>query len=424
MKKKKRSLTTKIFIGLILGLIAGIIVYQLPAGTFKDDVLINGIFQLVGQVFLRGIMMMVVPLVFISLVNGAASMGDVKKLGRVGVRTILFYLITTALAVSIALALGYFLKPGTGLDLEAIEQVETTVSEKTPLVQILYEMIPKNPIAAMSEGNMLQIIVFAIITGIGLSALGDKAKTIIQIFEQLNELVMKMVGYVMLIAPIGVFGLIAKTFATVGYSALVPLLKYVATVYIGLIIHAGLVYSGMLKGFTGLSPKKFYKKFAPAMSVAFSTASSNATVPINLEITEKKLGVSKNIAAFTIPLGATINMDGTAIMQGVATFFIAQVYGIPLGIGGILTVVLTATLASIGTAGVPGAGAIMLSMVLQSVGLPIEGVGLIMGIDRLVDMGRTTVNITGDSVCTIIVAKKEGELDESVFNSDSKSLAK
>ncbi|NLW39722.1 MAG: dicarboxylate/amino acid:cation symporter [Tissierellia bacterium] len=423
MGKKGKGLTTKIFIGLLVGLVVGILVYYLPEGTLRDDILIDGIFQLLGQVFLRGIMMMVVPLVFISLVNGTASMGDVKKLGRVGARTILFYLVTTAFAVTLALALGYLLKPGIGLDLGAVEQIETTINEKTPLVQILYEMVPRNPISAMAEGNMLQIIVFAIITGIGLSVLGDKVKLIIQIFEQLNELVMKLVGFVMLFAPLGVFGLIARTFATVGYAALVPLLKYIIAVYIGLILHAGLVYSGMLKGLTGLSPIKFYKKFFPAMSVAFSTASSNATIPINLEINEKQLGVPRNIAAFTIPLGATINMDGTAIMQGVATFFIAQVYNIPLNIGAILTVVLTATLASIGTAGVPGAGTIMLSMVLQSIGLPLEGIGLIMGIDRLVDMGRTTVNITGDAVCTVIIAKREGELNEEVFNSELKALS-
>src|SRR5699024_1574337 len=272
--------------GLIIGIIVGIIVYQLPDGVFKEDVLINGVFKLVGQVFLRGIMMMVVPLVFISLVNGTASMGDVKKLGRVGGRTILFYLVTTALAITLALALGSVLKPGVGLDLTAIEEVEPTIGEKVPLVQILYEMIPNNPIAAMGEGNMLQIIVFAILTGVGLSALGEKVDTLVRIFEQLNELVMKMVGFVMLLASIGVFGLIAETFATVGYKALVPLLKYVGIVYLGLILHASIIYSGMLKGFTGLSPRKFFKKFFPVMSVAFSTASSNATVPLNLETTE------------------------------------------------------------------------------------------------------------------------------------------
>ncbi|NLV76740.1 MAG: dicarboxylate/amino acid:cation symporter [Tissierellia bacterium] len=422
MNKKQKSSTMKIFMGLLLGVIIGILVYNLPSGTFKDSILIGGIFELLGQVFLRGIMMMVIPLVFISLVNGVASIGDIKKLGRVGGRTIVFYLATTAFAVSLALFLGYIMKPGIGLDLGAIEQIETTVSEKIPLVQVLFEMIPKNPISAMAEGNMLQIIVFAIITGVGLSVLGDRVNIIIRIFEQLNELVMQMVNFVMIFAPIGVFGLIAKTFATVGYTVLIPLLKYIITVYIGFILHAGVVYSGILKGFTGLSPKKFYKKFFPVMSVAFSTASSNATVPINLDVNEKQLGVSKNIASFTIPLGATINMDGTAIMQGVTTFFIAQVYNVPLSIEAILTVVLTATLASIGTAGVPGAGTIMLSMVLQSIGLPLEGIGLIMGIDRIIDMGRTTVNVTGDAVCTTIIAKMEGELDEKIFNSDPKLL--
>ena len=417
MDKKKMGLTSKILVGLVLGLIVGILVFQLPGGVLKDTILINGVFQLVGQIFLRGIMMLVVPLVFISLVNGAASMGDVKKLGRVGVKTVGFYLTTTALAIIIALFLGYLLKPGIGLDLSAIEVVETTIGEKTPLVKLLYEMVPNNPIAAMANGSMLQIIVFAILTGVGLSLMGEKAKFLLELFDNLNGLIMKLVEIVMIFAPIGVFGLIAKTFATVGYAGLIPLMKYVGAVYIGLAIQMFFVYGGLLKGMTGLSLKKFYKKFFPAMSVAFSTASSNATVPVSLEVTEKELGISKSISSFTIPLGATINMDGTAIMQGVATFFVAQVYGIPLTLNMMITVIMTATLASIGTAGVPGAGAIMLSMVLASVGLPLEGIGLIMGIDRLVDMGRTVTNITGDAVCTAIIANQEGELDKDIFNS-------
>ncbi|MFA5576968.1 MAG: dicarboxylate/amino acid:cation symporter [Tissierellaceae bacterium] len=411
MSKKDMSLTSKVLVGLIVGLVTGIIVFQLPKGVLKDDILINGLFQLLGQVFLRGIMMLVVPLVFISLVNGAASIGDVKKLGRIGVKTVGFYLTTTAIAIVIALLLGFLVKPGIGLDMSAIEVVETTVNPKTPLVQILYEMVPSNPIASMAGGNMLQIIVFAIFTGIGLSLLGDKAEFLLNLFSALNDLIMKLVSMVMIFAPIGVFGLIAKTFATVGYAAMIPLMKYILTVYIGLLIHLTLVYGGLLKGFTRLSPMKFYRKFLPAMSVAFSTASSNATVPVSLDLCEKELGIPKSIASFTIPLGATINMDGTAIMQGVATFFVAQVYGVDMTVGMLLTVILTATLASIGTAGVPGAGAIMLSMVLQSVGLPLEGIGLIMGIDRLVDMGRTAVNITGDAVCTTVIAKQEGELN-------------
>ncbi|CAK7086638.1 dicarboxylate/amino acid:cation symporter [Tissierella sp.] len=417
MAEKKMNLTSRVLIGLLLGLITGIIVFKLPSGVIKDTILINGIFQLIGQVFLRGIMMLVVPLVFVSLVNGAASMGDVKKLGRVGVKTVVFYLTTTAIAVVIALVLGFFLKPGIGLDMSAIETVELTINPRVPLIQLLYEMVPKNPVAAMAEGNMLQIIVFAILTGVGLSLLGKKVEFLVKLFTNLNDLIMKLVEIVMLFAPIGVFGLIARTFATVGYSGLLPLIKYILTVYVGLLIHMFFVYGGLLKGFTDLSPKTFYKKFLPAMSVAFSTASSNATVPVSLEIAEKELGISKNIASFTIPLGATINMDGTAIMQGIAVFFIAQVYGYELTIGMILTVILTATLASIGTAGVPGAGTIMLSMVLQSIGLPIEGIGLIIGIDRLVDMGRTVTNITGDAVCTAVIAKQEGELNMKVASS-------
>lgn len=416
-KTKKIGLTTKVLLALVLGLITGIIVFYLPSGTFKDAILINGLFQLVGQIFLRGIMMLVVPLVFISLVNGAAGMGDVKKLGRVGVKTMVFYLSTTAIAVVISLILGSLLKPGVGLDLSAVEAVETTVNAKTPLVQILYEMVPNNAIGAMASGNMLQLIVFAILCGVGLALLGKKGEFLLNLFQSLNDLIMKLVEIVMLFAPIGVFGLIAKTFATVGYAAIIPLMKYVGAVYLGLIIHVILVYGGLFKFFSKLSAITFAKKFFPAWSVAFSTASSNATVPVSLDICENKLGISRSIAAFTIPLGATVNMDGTAIMQGVAAFFIAQVYGIPMTLNMMLTIILTATLASIGTAGVPGAGAIMLSMVLQSVGLPLEGVGLIMGIDRLVDMGRTSINVTGDAVCTVIIANQENELDVDVFNS-------
>lgn len=420
---KTMGLSAKVLIALAVGIIVGIIVYTLPGGFFKDTLLIDGLFTFVGQLFLRAIMMLVVPLVFVSLVTGSASMGDVKKLGRVGVKTIVFYLGTTAVAIIISLALGSLFKPGIGLNMAAIEAVEVTVGNKVPIVQILYEMVPKNPIAAMADGNMLQIIVFALLSGIGLSLLGEKGQYLVTFFENFNELIMKLVGIVMVFAPIGVFGLIAKTFATVGYAGLIPLAKYILVVYLGLAIHAFFVYGSLFKVFTKLSLRKFYKKFFPAMSVAFSTASSGATLPVSLDIVQNKLGVSKDIAAFTIPLGSTINMDGTAIMQGVATLFVAQVYNIPLTLGMMLTVVLTATLASIGTAGVPGAGAIMLTLVLQSIGLPLEGIGLIMGVDRLVDMARTAINVTGDAVCTLIIAGQEGEFNEEIFNSDDKEEA-
>ncbi len=415
-KKKEMPLASKIMIALALGIVAGIATYSLPAGTFKDTILINGVFEIVGQIFLRAIMMIVVPLVFISLVNGAASMGDVSKLGRVGGKTILFYMSTTALAIVIALALGFLIQPGQGLDMGSIEAIETTAAESVPLSQTLIEIIPKNPIMALAEGNMLQIIAFAILTGVGLSIMGEKAAAVSKLFEQMNDLIMLLVSIVMKLAPIGVFGLIAKTFAEMGISVFIPLAKYILAVYLGLFIHLILVYSSIFKVFTGLSIKTFYKKFYPAMAVAFSTASSGATLPVSLDLAENKLGASLETASFTMPLGSTINMDGTAIMQGIATFFVAGVYGIPVTLNMMITVVATATLASIGTAGVPGAGAIMLSMVLQSVGLPLEGIALIMGVDRIVDMGRTAVNITGDAICTMVIAQQEGNLDEDIFN--------
>lgn len=419
MKKGKISLSTKIFIGLILGLITGIIFNFIPQGFIRDELLINGVFYLVGQAFLKAIMMLVVPLVFISLVNGAASMGDIKKLGRIGVKTVLFYLATTAIAISIALSLSTVFKPGVGLNLSNSSLSEVTIKEATPLVEVILDMIPNNPIASMANGNMLQIIVFAMLIGVGLSTLGEKTKMITNLFQQLNDLIMKIVDFVMIIAPIGVFGLIARTFATQGFDAMIPLIKYMSLVLISLLIHATIVYGGLLKLFTRLSPIRFFKKFFPAISVAFSTSSSSATLPVSMEIAEENLGISKDVASFTLPLGATINMDGTAIMQGVATVFIAQIYGVDLTLSSFLTVILTATLASIGTAGVPGVGMIMLSMVLQSVGLPVEGIALIMGIDRILDMARTSVNITGDAVCTMIVAKAEGEFNEEIFNSET-----
>ncbi len=418
MAKKKMGLASKVLIGLGLGVIAGIIVFYLPSGTLRDSFLIDGVFQFVGQVFLRGIMMCVVPLVFVSLVNGAASMGDIKKLGKIGGKTVGFYLVTTALALVIGLAVAFLINPGVGLDMGAIEAVEVTTKETSSIAQILYEMVPRNPIQAMAEGNMLQIIVFSILTGIALTSIGEKGKKILDLFEELNELVMKLVTMVMVVAPIGVFGLVARTFGQVGVSALVPLAKTVAGVYIALALHGVLVYGGMLKAFTGLSPTRFYKKFYPAMAVAFSTASSSATLPVTMDIVENDIGASRNIASFALPLGATINMDGTAIYQGVAAVFIAQVYGVELTVGMMATIVLSATLASIGTAGVPGAGSIMLTMVLQTVGLPLEGLGLILGIDRIFDMGRTAMNITGDAVCTTIISKQEGEFNEDIWNTD------
>ena len=304
------------------------------------------------------------------------------------------------------------------LDLSTMEIAETSIAESTAVSDVILNIIPTNPINSLAEGNMLQIIVFALLIGLILAQLKDKAETVGKFFTQFNDIMMKMTTIVMKAAPIGVFCLIATTFSTMGWNAFAPLLKYIFAVFLALAIHCLVTYMLMLKGFTKLSPIKFLSKFAPVMSFAFSTASSNASIPLSIETLDEKLGVSENISSFTVPLGATINMDGTAIMQGVAVVFVAQAFGINLGLNDYLTVILTATLASIGTAGVPGVGMITLSMVFNSIGLPVEGIGLIMGIDRILDMCRTAVNVTGDAVCTTIIAKQYGELDESIFNDD------
>lgn len=416
MNKKKMGLTTMIFIGLILGAIFGAVINPMPSGYVKDTLIVGGLLKVIGKLFVSSIKMLVVPLVFVSLVCGSAAIGDVKKLGRVGVKTLSFYLATTAIAISIALMVANFIDPGKGLDMSKLQKAETTVAAQTSVIDVITGIIPDNPIAAMATGNMLQIIFFSLLVGISLAHLGSKGERLVKLFEDLNELIMKMITIIMLAAPVGVFALVASTFATMGWGAAKQLAKYMICVVLALLIHCLFTYTGALTFIGRINPLNFFKKFAPVMNVAFSTASSNATIPVNVEACEEKLGVSKNIASFTIPLGATINMDGTAIMQGVAVIFIAQIYGIELTMTNFLTVILMATLASIGTAGVPSVGLITLSMVLQSVNLPVEGIAMIMGIDRILDMCRTVVNITGDAMCTILVAKSEGEFNIDVYN--------
>jgi Na+/H+-dicarboxylate symporter len=410
---KKMQLTTKIFIGLILGAIVGAMLYPVREVPFVSTYVIGFGFHLVGKIFMNSIKMMVVPLVFFSLIMGTTSITDIKKLGRIGTKTLGFYLGTTAVAITIALGLANIVNPGKGLDLGTIETASFAVKESKTFVNVLIDMVPTNPVAAMASGNMLQIIVFSILCGVALTMLGKKSEKLIAICSDINDMVLKIVEIIMLFAPIGVFGLIGKTFATLGYGAMKPLLVYMLTVLGALFIHALFTYQGLLFIFARYNPITFFKKFAPAISVAFSTSSSGATIPVTMDTLLTRFKVPKDITSFTIPLGATVNMDGTAIMQGVATVFIAQVYGINLGPADYLAVILTATLASVGTAGVPGVGLIMLSMVLTQVGVPVEGIGLIMGVDRILDMTRTAVNITGDAVCTLIVAKTEGELIDS-----------
>jgi Na+/H+-dicarboxylate symporter len=418
-EKKKIGLTSKIFIALIAGAVFGIILcYLVPSSSVKDDIIVNGILQVVGQGFIRLMKMLVVPLVFCSIVCGSMSIGDTKKLGTVGVRTLIFYLCTTALAITVALSVGNIINPGIGLDMSKIQANAADVAEmeSTSLTNTLLNIIPDNPINSLASGNMLQIIVFALIVGIILAKLGERTETVSNFFSQFNDIMMEMTMMVMSLAPIGVFCLIAKTFAGIGFSAFVPLAKYMIGVLSALAIQCFVVYLGLLKIFTGLNPFKFIKNFFPVMAFAFSTATSNATIPMSIDTLAKKMGVSKRISSFTIPLGATINMDGTAIMQGVAVVFAAQAFGIHLTMTDYITVIGTATLASIGTAGVPSVGLVTLTMVFNSVGLPVEAIGLIMGIDRILDMSRTAVNITGDAVCTTIVAHQNKALDREVFN--------
>ena len=419
-EKKKLGLTTVILLALLLGAVVGVVVhYVIPEGGFRDDVLINGIFYVIGNGFIRLMQMLVVPLVFCSLVCGSMAIGDTKRLVKVGVKTIGFYLVTTALAIGLALTIGTLFKPGLGLDMSKVQVAEVTTQEATSLADTLLNIIPKNPIGALANGDMLPIIVFALFVGILLAGRGEKAETVANFFSQFNDLMMDMTMAVMKVAPVGVFCLIAKTFATLGFDAFVPMLKYMGCVLLALAIHGFGIYQILLKLLTGLNPLKFIKKFFPVMAFAFSTATSNATIPLSIDTLSKKMGVSKKISSFTIPLGATINMDGTAIMQGVAVCFAAQAFGIQLSAGDYATVIATATLASIGTAGVPGVGLVTLSMVFASVGLPVEAIGIIMGIDRILDMTRTAVNITGDAVCTTIVACQDKMIDKDVFNNDA-----
>ena len=389
--------------------------YFVPEGYVRDTIIVNGVFYVVGNGFLRLMKMLVVPLVFCSLICGSMAMGDTKSLGKVGIKTLLFYLLTTALAISVALGVANIINPGIGLDTSAIQAQETSVAESTGVADTLLNIIPENPVASLANGTMLQIIFFALFVGILLAKLGDRANLVSNFVSQCNDIMMEMTSAVMYVAPIGVFCLIAKTFSGIGFSAFVPLLKYMIGVLLALAIQCLVVYQGLLKITTGLNPLVFLKKFFPVMAFAFSTATSNATIPLSTETLDVKLGVSRKISSFTIPLGATINMDGTAIMQGVAVVFAAQAFGIDLSGADYLTVILTATLASVGTAGVPGVGLVTLSMVFASVGLPVEAIGLIMGIDRILDMTRTAVNITGDAVCTTIIAHQSGLVDRERF---------
>lgn len=415
-KKKKLGLSQQIFIALIAGLVVGILIhYFMPAGHFRDDVLVEGIFYTIGQVFIRLMQMLVVPLVFFSIADGCRNLGDTETLGKVGVRIVLFYLCTTALAIFLSLMLARVINPGRGMNMSlGANEFEVDGGEEFSLSKTILNFVPTNPIGALANGEMIQIIIFAVIVGLLIASMEDRLITLGNVVTEMNDLMMGMTMWVMKLAPIGVFFLISRTFASLGYDVIISMLSYMATVLGGLLVQLILVYMVLLTVFTRVNPVNFLKKFAPVMTFAFSTASSNATVPVNIKTLEE-MGVDRKISSFTIPLGATINMDGTAIMQGVAVVFIANAYNIDLTAADFATVILTATIASVGTAGIPSVGLITLSMVLQSVGLPVEGIAMIMGIDRILDMARSAINISGDAAGTIIVANSVGSFDKEKY---------
>ncbi|RBW67294.1 dicarboxylate/amino acid:cation symporter [Bacillus taeanensis] len=394
----KNNLVFQIFLGFVTAIILGAII--------GPDI---KVVQPLGDLFLRLIKFIIVPLVFSSLVVGVASTGNLKELGQLSVKTVSYYLLTTAIAISIGLFIGSVLSPGKGLEISVSPQ--EIESQETPgIVDTMLNIVPTNPLAGLIEGNMLQIIFFAIFLGIGITMVGEKTKPLYNVFEQLAEVMYKITAVVMRFAPIGIFGLIAPTVGEYGLSVLLPLLKVILALAIGSLIHTIVVFSITVKTLGKMSPLTFFRGIMPACLVAFSTSSSSGTLPMTIKCTEENLKVPRKISSFVLPLGATINMNGTALYQGVCALFVAQFFGIDLTFTQQITIVLTATLASIGTAGVPSAGLIMLTMVMTSVGLPLEGIAFLAGIDRILDMIRTTVNVIGDAAAAVVVSSKERDL--------------
>jgi len=413
----KMSMTSKILIWMVVGLFIGSLINFYGADVqWVQDYFVFGLFHVVGSIFVSLLKMLVVPLVTFSLISGVCGIGDISKLGRVGGKAFVLFMFTTALAIAMAIVLATIFAPGTGFELASAAKGAFTPPVSPPLSQVFIDLIPSNPVAAYANGNMLQIIFFTILFAVCLLMIGEKGKPVIDMAERLNDVMMQVVNVVMHVAPIGVFALMAKTFALQGFSMIVPMLGYFAVLVLALVLHMTGTLMILLKVLGRVNPLIFLKKMRTAQIFAFSTSSSNATIPVTLMSVEKRLGVDNSTASFIVPFGATINMDGTAIMQGVATVFIANVYGIDLGLSGYLTVIAMSVLASIGTAGVPGVGLIMLAMVFNQVGLPVEGIALIIGVDRLLDMIRTAVNITGDAAITTIVARSEKSIDMNIFN--------
>ncbi len=405
-EKKKMSLIAKIGVGFIIGLVLGFVIGPLAKGSpFIADVVIP-VLQLIGSIFISLLKMLIVPLVFSSLIMGASSIGDPKVLGRIGVKTVILYLGTTVVAIVIGLILGNIIQPGVGM---AIEGAKAAAKEPETIFSVILNIFPANPLKALVDGVMLQVIVFALFLGIAATLIGEKGRPFLEFNSSLAEVMFKVTAIVMKTAPLGIFALIAVTAAKYGPAVLAPFAKVILAVYLGCLLQVVIVYSCLISGIVRKSPLWFLRGVREAMLAAFVTRTSAGVLPISMNNVQKNLGVSEDVSAFVLPLGATVNMDGTAIYEGICALFVAQAFGIDLSIGAQLGILMTATLASIGTAGVPGAGLIMLSMVLVSAGLPVEGMALVAGIDAVLDMARTCVNVTGDMCVSAVVAKTEGE---------------
>lgn len=398
----------QIFIALVLGLGLGVVLNQIGRADLAADI------KPLGDLFIRSIRMLIVPLVFVSLVTGVASLDNLSKMGRLSFKTLLLYLGMTAVAIAIGLALASVFQPGVGIDLGAVVAVEAPVAPSA--VETLLRLVPTNAVEAFAEGNVLQIIVFAILFGLCITLVGEKARPVREFFESAAEVIYRMTSIIIAFTPYGVFALMTWVAGTYGLEMLLPLAKVIGIVYLGCIVHAVVVYGGMLRFLARLNPLRYFQGSIEPIMLAFTSTSSSGTLPVTMMAAEQNLGVKRGVSSFVLPLGATINMDGTALYQGVCALFIAQAYGVDLSAGAYATIIMTATLGSIGTAGVPGAGLIMLSLVLTSVGLPLEGVAIIAGIDRVLDMARTGLNVAGDCAVSCLVAKSEGELDEAVYN--------
>ncbi len=406
------NLSIKIFIALVLSIVVGLI-----AGESSLP-FINWWIAPIGTMFINLIKMMIVPVVFFSLVVGMTSLGDTKKLGRIGAKTVCLYLATTAVAILIGFGVAGIVSPGTGLSLTSDAAVK--VKEAPGLMQVLVAMIPANPIDAMAKAQILPVIVFSLFVGIGIVHVGgERAQLLMKFFDAAAEVSYKIIGIVMQFAPIGVFALLLPVVAKNGPAVLLPLMSVIGCVAVGCVIHAIVVYSSLARVWGGHTPMEFFRGMSEAMMIAFTTCSSAAALPINMKNCQEKLGVSREVSSFVLPLGATINMDGTALYMGVCSLFIANVFGVDLTMGQMLMIILTGTLASIGTAGVPGAGLIMLAMVLQTAGLPLEGLALVAGIDRVLDMFRTCLNITGDGAVTIVMDQEEKKYDSGVAGAEA-----